>query len=314
MAIGSLESAWNYVTGKSTPAPPPPAAPATPAVAPAQTNPSVGTLSGQTGTVSSPAASSNVTNAQGQAARLALGDIPPPEVGARYSNQTTVPHPELRPGSKETRLDDLRSISQLDENKKTVNDDQRCGASTIVAGAYYGGGTDGVKKLIDDQAAYAKNHGLKNQDPYFGDKELKKRVESGKLTNGDINKIQENLHKTLAERDIAETGNKRGLTTDRMREFMNEATNTKKVFDDNGMAIAHVDTDMKDGGNHYVLAGKHNGAPFIYDPMSIDDSNTGNLNQIVQDEGQLNIYRNSLVPSNGQKYVYSGQDIRPDRR
>ena len=309
--IGKLESAWNYVTGDKKPAPAPAPAPA----APAQTTTPVAGLAGQTNSPSSPSASSNVTNSQGQFARLALGDnIPPPEVGARYSNQTTDPAFPLHPDSPRERLDDLRGISQLgDKSLKTVNDDQRCGASSIVAGAYYGGGTDGVKKLIDDQAAYAKNHGLKSQDPYYGDKELKKRVESGKLTNGDINKIQENLHKTLSERDKAETGTQRGLSTQRMREFMNESPNTKKIFDDNGMAIAHVDTDMKDGGNHYVLAGKHDGKPFIYDPMSINDSD-GNLSQVTQDEGQLNIYRNSLVPSAGQKYVYSGQNIRPDKR
>lgn len=315
--IGSLEKAWTYVSGDSKPAATPASAPA----APTQATVPASALAAQTGTASAPSASSNVTNAQGHTARMALGatgsgpgrtdDIPPPppmQLDWSYDSSLTTNGPTpLSPGTPASRLEDLRGVSQLDSNKKTTNDGQRCGASSIVAGAYYAGGTDGVKKLIADQSAYSKTHNLANKDPYFGDKELKKHVESGKMTNDDLNKIQENLHKTLSARQEQVHGKLSGIHRDQMSEFMNEATNTKQAFDEKGLAIAHVDTDRKEGGNHYILAGQHDGKSFVYDPYSIKGANE-DLDQVTQDPEKLKTYRDSMATVNGNKYVYSGNN------
>ena len=282
-------------------------------------------------------AGTHATNSQGHAARMALGSTVNLEhngVGTSGGNGTACETPvagrldatydktlktngadRLNSESKTTRLNDLDKVSQLDGNGETLADENRCAASTVVAGMYYAKGGDGIKDLIKDMDAYNKKHDL-GQNTKFGSPEFKKRLESGELTKDDLNQVQENLHWMLmARQDKAleasgkPSGVDDGIGSNVLKDFVKDSANTKKAFDDNGLAIAMVDTDKDGAGNHFVLAGQHEGSSFVYDPFSNKGAD-GGLDQVTQDRDRLRQYRESITAQdNNQKYVYTNGDV-----
>lgn len=220
----------------------------------------------------------------------------------------------LNPESRSSRLADLDGVSQLDSNRMTIDDENRCGPSTVVAGMYYADGSKGIQNLMTDMQAYSDRHGL-DYNPYAGSDGLRERVRSGDLSKGDLNQIQDNLYGMMQMRQdeaIQDNGGnivQTGIGDRVINEFINDSPNVKKTFDDNGMAIAVVDTDGQNGGNHFVLAGQHEGRPFVYDPWSIEGDN-GQLNQVTQNRDELIAYRDAITPVNGNdKYVYSASNV-----
>lgn len=312
---------------------------ATPGASQPVANASTASLSGAS-EVPRAGGGSAVTNSQGQYARLALGSSESTAIGGVGGNGGNISACEaggtttkarldekydsslktngkeaLNPESKDSRLNDLKGLSQLDKNDGTAYDEHRCGASTVVAGVYYAKGTEGLKNLVKDMEAYGKKHKL-DLNPYGTDPSLKKRLESGKLTKDDLNQLQDSLHSMMQARqdNFLESKGKAdeitpGIGSNVLKEFVSESSHTKKTFDDNNLVIGHVDTDRKDGGNHFILAGTHNDKPFVYDPFSVKGSD-GKLDNVTQDLDRLRVYRDSLsVQDNNQKYVYSQADV-----
>lgn len=320
--MGLIGDAYNkaktYVTGKtSAPAPSAPAAPAAPTLASPSAAPAF-SLSGQTGVEGGAAASQGVTNAQGSAARAALGAgsvREPRTLGSLHTpGEPTPANERLNPGSAQSRFQDLNGVSQTAEGEKATMD--RCGASTLVAAAYYAGGTEGLKKLAADTQNYCKAHKLIG-DLYDGDKELQKRIESGTATKGDLNKLQQNLYTVMAERQSAYCAD-RGIPdpgtqigTSIMQDFINSSPGTKKMLEDNKMSISHVTTDGSASGDHFVLQGQHNGKPFVYDPYSIKEN--GKLNQITQSDERLQMYEAARRPVDGSAFLYSKDNYEDSR-
>lgn len=214
----------------------------------------------------------------------------------------------LNPATRSSRLADLDQVSQLDNNDHTFDDEDRCGPSSVVAGAYYGGGTQGVRGLVQDMDSYRRRHNLEN-DPFEGT-DVRERLASGNLTRDDLNQVQDGLYATLRDRQDDAVGDlssvHSGIGDRVLGEFMNQAPNTRRTFDQNNLAIAAVDTQGDGQGNHFVLGGQHQGRAFVYDPYSIQGEN-GQLNQVTQDPGQIQAYRDAIEGgNNGTQYTYDG--------
>ena len=293
-------------------------------------------LSTQTGAVASHTGN-GITNSQGHAARMALGSTVNLEghgvgtyggsgaacqtpasgrLDASYDKSLKTNGSEkLNAESKNTRLVDLDKVSQLDSNGDTIADESRCAASTVVAGMYYSQGAEGIQSLVKDMQAYNKKHDLQ-QPTNFGSKEFQARLKSGKLTKDDLNQVQEQLHWTLtARQDAVQEANGQaiglndGIGSNILKDFVKSSPSTKKAFDDNGLTIAMVDTDKDGGGNHFVLAGKHEGSSFVYDPYS-NKGPDNSLHQVTLDPDRLRQYRDAITAQdNNQKYVYSSEPV-----
>lgn len=226
-------------------------------------------------------------------------------------------HARLNPESRDSRLRDLDSISQLDRDGNTTNDGDRCGPSSVVAGAYYGGGVNGLRTLVSDMDRYTQQNnldmnGFRRNHDLGGDPmaQVREHLRTGNVTRGDMNRIQENLYQTLQARQESVLGNgapASGIADNYLGNFMQNAQGTRQIFDQNNLAIANVDTDGDGTGNHFVLGGQHNGQSFVYDPYSIRGEN-GQLDQVTQDQGQINSYRNAIDNNSWDQgqYTYNG--------
>ncbi len=265
--------------------------------------------------------SNGLTNRQGLAARLALGsgqnhhgvgdiggntgDITTlkktvlakrPRVGDLHDGSLkTQGADKLDPTSPATRLADLNGVSQLDDNADTFDDENRCGASSLVAGVYYAKGTDGLRGLVKDMERYAKKNKI-SLDAYGGSKELKEHLKTGQLSKDDLNRIGDNLHSfMLAKQEQVQAANgvedyNRGIGSNVLKDFALNSPTVQKSLVDGRLDVGLVDTDGKDGGNHYVLSGQQDGKPFVYDPYSIKGSD-GSLQQVTFDADRVRLYR-----------------------
>jgi len=204
--------------------------------------------------------------------------------------------------NRESRMNSLRGVSQMDNDASTTYDNVRCGASCVVAGAYYAEGRQGLNNLIADMRAYNTQHGTgQNIDAYIGD--LQTRLNNGgTITNSDMNNLQECLFALMnGSGDPSD-----GLDEAAIRGFIQESPNVRRMFNDNDLAIALVDTDGRNGGNHFVLGFQNNGRSTVYDPAPIN--NGGRQDQITQDPATIARYQSAIdnYGSTNQQYTYDG--------
>lgn len=291
-------------------------------------SPNTTSLSGQSASNSSPASSSRVTEAQGHAARMALGsgasELSQGGLGggpAATSKQTntydttlkTKSSEPLNPGDKASRLEDLRTFSQRDDDDlNTTNDRQRCAATSLTAAAYHSNGIDGLRTLMDSCDKFSKdNKGktLSENGPDFS--AIRQKLKDGiPLTKGDLSQISEGVHTTL--RDSQFIGEQKhglpalaeGVSPGGVHSFLNSdaAKDLKQTLSDNGAALLPVDASGNGKFDHWVaklgpnnFVEKHTES--IYDPESVRkfsmDPNHSGLSQVTSDEAVVARYADS---------------------
>lgn len=82
----------------------------------------------------------------------------------------------------------------------------------------------------------------------------------------------------------------RGIGSNVLKDFAFNSPTVQKSLVDGGLDVALVDTDGKDGGNHYVLSGQQDGKRFVCDPYSIKGGD-GSLQQVTFDADRVRLYR-----------------------
>jgi hypothetical protein len=228
-----------------------------------------------------------------------LGAVDKPQAGQlnSYDPKLCTKNSEPLTGTdKDGRLKDLQGFSQRDDDKKTYNDTQRCGATSLTAAAYHADGGKGLNQLLDASEAYNASHGAA-PDPQDQQElqALRERINSGHMTKGDLSLVAERLHTTLSLADLTGSRAGAGVSQGGMKAFLNspEAKNFKGTLDSCGTTIEPVDVQNKGQFNHWVARlGTGRGPMAIYDPESIKGPD-GKLNQVTEDPATVKRYTDS---------------------
>ncbi|MFN8609435.1 MAG: hypothetical protein U0931_17995 [Vulcanimicrobiota bacterium] len=229
-----------------------------------------------------------------------LGAVSKPEAGQlnNYDPKLRTKNSEPLTGTdKDGRLKDLQGFSQRDDDdKNTYNDTQRCGATSLTAAAYHADGGKGLNQLLDASEAYNANHGVAPEPADQKELQaLRERINSGKMTKGDLSQVAERVHLTMGLADLTGSRAGAGVSQGGMNAFLNspEAAKFKGTLDSNGTSIEPVDVQNKGQFNHWVARlGTGHGSPAIYDPESIKGPD-GKLNQVTEDPAAVERYTKS---------------------
>lgn len=197
--------------------------------------------------------------------------------------------------SQEERYTIANRLTQLDSLRETTADENRCGAACLTMACFYEGGHEGLLSLIN---------GIEN----FNQQELPPEARQNtrvldmirdKLSNNqalnfaDLSQIQEQLYQVLDHFEQVDRNNfDSGLSNRVIDNFFGQTPEVAELFDQNQIAMRHID-NMGDGyGNHFVLI--FNEPAFVYDPYP-----RSNNNQITDDPDLLNAYQAAVDPRYG---------------
>ncbi len=215
----------------------------------------------------------------------------------------------------------LKLLNQFTQNDSKVGDPDgfsstRCGSTVLIAAAIQGGGTDGIKAILEQT-----QKGLDEKDPRFDEQKKKldalaKSMKTGDLKMSDLHALNGVLNDQLVQEQqkqfvnpdgtskLDENGQPlevplMGLTTTTMKDFIAKSSTMQGYFADGHMSIDSVDADGKtpegadNGADHYVLhmAGRDGGSA-IYDPFARKDHN-----QLVFDPEEQKNYQRHEVKS-----------------
>ena len=215
-------------------------------------------------------------------------------IGQMYTDSPEEdPDAEVALGTREERLAFLRGFTQnyaLDGMEIGGVDDtggNRCGATSLLAGAMLAGGNDGLKTMIDlvgndDRASeYMKGELGGLQD---------KLARGENLSKADLRLLQAGLHDNLRARSVEKFGDRyeeegAGVAVGAMWDVMQDPA-LKQLYEDNGLSIGHIDTTGDDKANHYVLQVGSPGSEgaMVYDPQAREDG------QVIEGESWLDNY------------------------
>lgn len=166
--------------------------------------------------------------------------------------------------------------------------DDRCGPAAMIGAALYANGTEGLQSMISAMRA----QGMSRDDDFLM-RELESRMQGGEaLTVGDIQSMQTSLYNVMRTQMSQRQGfdpSSTGIDDNSMQHFLNQSPELQRMFREQGMEIAHIDSeggvDPNSGfdadGNerpyqqannrapdHFVLRMTGpDGQPMIYDPQ-----------------------------------------------
>lgn len=205
----------------------------------------------------------------------------------------------LDPSSKESRLRDLSTFSQRDnDDVKTKNDEQRCAATSLTAAMYHAEGVGGLTKLMEGADKFHKaNAGdtRTGKGPDFS--AVRKKIENGEsLTKGDLGLVSEGIHHSLRDSQYIIEGEKglpeldKGVSPGAVNRFLesNAASDVSKTLKDNNSMLAIQDADGNGSFDHYVARLGN----AIFDPEAISNS-SGQLSQVITDPSMVSRYKDS---------------------
>jgi hypothetical protein len=215
-------------------------------------------------------------------------------VGQDYTDESPEvdPDAEVDLSSPEARMAALQGFTQnykMDgmavDGKDAAPGDNRCGATSLLAGAMLADGNQGVQAMIDMVKADPEAAQL-----YGGtlDDLTKKITEGGALTQSDLHLVQSGVHDHLRKEheragfDPTSTGVDGKIIQDKIKH--NQQLN--KYFSDENLSVNFIDNDGDDSPNHFVLdiGEKGDRGHAVYDPFSREGG------QVVEKSGQLRDY------------------------
>lgn len=195
-------------------------------------------------------------------------------IGRHYGLQTNVP--QMTQAERDQVLDlstddgRLGALSQMRQNANPLdpNGAMRCGASSLVGGALYGGGKQGLKTLLDSMAADRKKAGL---PPLAGEDLdlIRKKLDdpAAKLTMGDLDVLQQQTY------DHFRAG-KDGLNGRGMKDFIQNHKGMKDMFAAKDMGLDGIDLSGDGRSEHLVLGigrDRNGNRRMVYDPQARQD-------------------------------------------
>lgn len=195
-------------------------------------------------------------------------------IGRHYGLTNDVPQmtaaerdQELDLSSEDGRLGVLATMRQ-NADPLDPNGGMRCGASSLVGGALYGGGKEGLKTLLDSMAADRKKQGL----PPLGGKELEavqKKLSDpqAKLTRGDLDVIQGQTYEHFRN-------GKDGVSGRGMQDFVTQHKGMKDLFAAKDLGLEGIDLSGDGRSDHLVLGIGHDARGnrrMVYDPQARQD-------------------------------------------
>jgi hypothetical protein len=211
-------------------------------------------------------------------------------IGRGYADEAPV-YDGRRAAPLGTREERLAALDRFTQNADLAGGEEegadRCGATTLLAGAMLGGGTGGVKLLLDTAAA---SDGVDKSTKLLLDQVAKKLARGEALTDGDLHFVQEGLHQHLRSVDV-QTGRavegRTGVDGRTLAELVDGNEELRKMFVDGGLGVAKIDNDGDDVANHFVLQIGQPGADdeAVYDPLARKDGH-----QVVTDPTRVNDY------------------------
>jgi hypothetical protein len=211
-------------------------------------------------------------------------------IDAKYAN--TVPDDvNSGPAKLDTPEGRQAAMNKMVQNDPTdTSGDDKCGPTSILAGAILAGGTDGAKAIMAD---IQKNRPPGSKpDPDI--KALQERLaKGGELTMTDLHVIQGSLYDSMKSTEKRDPDlndgvkNQSGLDGKTIQDFISKDPALAKMFKDNHMEIDYEDTTGNGKGNHFVLGMRNDKSDLtgIYDPYLRKDGN-----QMVKDPNDIHDY------------------------
>jgi len=217
-------------------------------------------------------------------------------------------------GSEQSRL---KLLDQFTQNDSKVGDPAgmspyRCGSTTLIAAAIQGGGTDGIKAIVDQAGADLDPSapGYEQQKKQL--EQLQKSMKAGDLKMSDLHSLNGILNQQLVAAQAKKYTNPdgspmlgddgkplaplMGLSPDTLKDYIAKNPTMKGYFADGKMSIDSVDADgvtppgAENGGDHFVLHMANGASSAIYDPFARTDHH-----QLVFDpEEQKNYQRHEI--------------------
>lgn len=196
--------------------------------------------------------------------------------------------------SKEARMKALSQLTQNAANPLEADSGMQCGASTMLGAAMYGGGNEGVKKLLDAMIADHAKEKIVDKDakaPWM-DEDFKKVLAKLKdpnvqLTRGDLAEIQSKSYQHFKAENLAGKKNtdvddpaNGGLVVDKLNQFIGRHKDISKMFKDNDMGLDSIDHAGVGRPNHFVLGighhhdftgGNETTRDMVFDPQARQD-------------------------------------------
>jgi len=230
-------------------------------------------------------------------------------IGACYRNNETTPSYTLNGRDQESRLADLRQLTQRDNITGNsaglaMNDNVRCGAAALVGAAYYANGGTGVNVLWNSLIDFT-GHQLDRSSVSTNllGSDLGRKINRGEnsFNSEEMSIIQDAVYKLLNDWETAHpisagANNTEGLNSSTMHQFINSRyciNGFGKLLSDNGVSFRNIDNDGDRSINHFVVfvanPNQESGIgstsnPAVYDPWP----RTGG--QVVTGEG-VEVYR-----------------------
>ncbi len=202
----------------------------------------------------------------------------------------------------------LAAMNQLVQNKSTYDDDGKvklddtgehtCAASSLVAAAVLGQGTDGLKKLMDGMDANAADDKARGALDKGDLGAIRTKIAKNEaLTNEDLHALQADLYHELNDKQTVgmsddEKKKHSGVAPETIDAFLKNAKGMDDLMHENHMGISTIDM-LGDGHAHAVLSIRDGGGggdasaanTAVYDP------NFRKGGQIVTDQKDLLAYK-----------------------
>jgi hypothetical protein len=234
------------------------------------------------------------------AMHVASGYAPPvPEQLPDEKKQLDLSTPEAR----------IAAMNQLVQNQSKYDDDGKvkldetgertCAASSLVAAAVLGQGTDGLKKLMDGMDANAADTKAREVLDKGDLGAIRAKIEKHEaLTNHDLHTLQADLYGELNDKQTAgmsddEKKKHSGVAPETIDAFLANSKGMDDLMRENHMGISTIDM-LGNGHAHAVLSIRNGGSPngdasatntTVYDPNFRKDG------QIVTDSKDLLAYQ-----------------------
>lgn len=196
----------------------------------------------------------------------------------------------LSGSSKSQRQNILEQITQINSESYSKSE---CRAACLVAGAFYEGGIDGLKTLMEHTKKFAADNGidLKNTINQAAFDDILKKLQNNPddITLNDISVIQNSLFRVLERyesKTFGDENNPLGLLEDTTNTFISGNTKLNDYL---------INTRIMNVGQHAVLQfSQENGEQAIYDPYPLKNLYNGDkkieTGQVITDPMVLDIY------------------------
>lgn len=195
-------------------------------------------------------------------------------IGRHYGGQTDIPGMTEAERNRPLDLDSdegrLGALSGMRQNGNSVdpNGGMRCGASSMVGAALYGGGKQGLQTLLDSMAEDRKKAGL---PPLSGEglEAVKKKLADpqAKITPGDLDTLQSATYEHFS-------AGKDGVNGRKMNDFVQGHKGMRDMFAAKDMGLDGIDLSGDGRSEHLVLGIGHDRSgnrKMVYDPQGRQD-------------------------------------------